>query len=180
MNWRIQFVFFINVSWLTSVCKWGTLICSPCSRVILYFFPWLKRTFLMWHPPSAHINTHAFRIQPQTSRHTHARVHTPTHTIQIISRQTVTQCAHVSLKDTKLSRISKQNSRYYNVPFWYDIHVSVNSFASIQNKFAEQRFVFLPGELRKYFLTVCLYVSLSLPCCTIDLSIQQTTTLWCY
>lgn len=58
MNWRIQFVFFINVSWLTSVCKWGTLICSPCSRVILYFFPWLKRTFLMWHPPSAHIRTH--------------------------------------------------------------------------------------------------------------------------
>lgn len=64
MNWGIQFVFFINVSWLTSVCKWATLICSPCSRVILYFSPWLKRTFLMWHPPSAHINTHAFRIQP--------------------------------------------------------------------------------------------------------------------
>lgn len=83
MNWRIQFVFFINVSWLTSVCKWDTLICLPCSPVILYFFPWLKRTFLMWHPPSAHINTHTCKefeggVEVETHTHTHAGKDTQT------------------------------------------------------------------------------------------------------
>lgn len=85
MNWRIQFVFFINVSWLTSVCKWGTLICSPCSRVILYFFPWLKRTFLMWHPPLL-ISTHTCKgtwgwctsRNAYTHTHTQAKTHTQT------------------------------------------------------------------------------------------------------
>lgn len=57
--------------------------------------------------------------QKHTHTHTHARVHTPTHTVQLLSLQTVTQYAHVFLKRHKIQlyRISRQNSHEYNVPF---------------------------------------------------------------
>lgn len=45
---------------------------------------------------------------------------------------------------------------------------------------AEQRFVFLPGGLKKYLSTLCLCVPLSLSCCAMDAGVPQTSTLCCY
>ncbi len=140
MNWRIQFVFFINVSWLTSVCKWGTLICLPCSQVILYFFPWLKRTFLMWHPPSAHINTHMLGNlrMAYKGEHIHTQAKTCTQTQPCNDRLQFN--ARMSSKKDRVSLL--QLTQHDQMPhhrnnnhtsFYFDIILTVTVMSLMQN-----------------------------------------------
>lgn len=142
MKWTDEsslcFFFFINVSWLTSVCKWGTLICSPCSRVILYFFPWLKRTFLMWHPPSAHINTraHAREFEGGVQVGTHTHTGKDKHSNTALWLQTNNSICACPLKDTaSMSQLTQRyqmaaHRNHINTSFYFDIHLTVNCYES--------------------------------------------------
>lgn len=167
MNWRIQFVFFINVSWLTSVCKWDTLICLPCSPVILYIFPLIKKDTSYVTSPSAHINTQGIWGCVQVETHTRARagkdapIHNPT-------RQQCNMCMP-SKRHWVQPNGCPQKSHRQHFLFWHQ-PVSVRSVTQPSHTEDTQQYkcsgtAFRRSRLRCVSLTGCIKGSATLSLC---------------